>query len=106
MNTTEPVSTREATDRLVKILYSTYVNEYLEYVAANVTLINADDRTQILRLLQYFEDLFDGTIGEWDTGPVDLELNIYYKYFNCKYYPVPMINKENFCKELQLLLKI
>ena len=33
MNTAKPVSTREATERLVKILYSTYAKAYLEKVA-------------------------------------------------------------------------
>ena len=50
--------------------------------------------------------MFDGTPGDWDTEPVELELNPNSKPFNCKYYPVPRINKDNFCKELQQLVKI
>ena len=37
IQTAEPVSTRKANDRLVKILNGTYVKEYLEQVAANAT---------------------------------------------------------------------
>ena len=33
-------------------------------------------------------------------------LNPYYKLFNFKYYLIPIINKDNFRKELQLLVKI
>ena len=67
MQTAEPVSTREATDRSVKILDSTYVKANLTQVYNNTTQTNAEERTQILIILQYFEDLFDGTLGDWDT---------------------------------------
>ena len=50
--------------------------------------------------------MFDGTIGEWDTEPVNLELNTVYKLFRCKNYPVPIINKYDFLKELQQLVEI
>ena len=29
---------------------------------------------ELLKLLQKFEELFDGTLGPWKTYPVDLEL--------------------------------
>ena len=35
-----------------------------------------------------------------------MELNLDYKMFNCKYYPVPIINKEIFHKEIKSLVKI
>ena len=57
-------------------------------------------------LLKYFKDLFDGTLGCWYTDPVDLYLNPSCKPFNSKYYPVPIINKDTFRKELKRLLKI
>ena len=31
-------------------------------------------RNELLRLLQKFEDFFDGTLGTWKTDPVHLEL--------------------------------
>ena len=40
MQTAEPIYTRKYTDRLVKIIYRTYVKAYLEHVAANTTYIN------------------------------------------------------------------
>ena len=104
MQTAEPASVKEVTDRLVKILDSTYVNSDLKQVVDNTTHLNAAERTQLIRILKYFEDLFDGTLGDWYTDPVDLELNPGSKPFNSKYYPVPRINKEAFCKELKLLV--
>ena len=106
MQTTYPFSTKEATEKLLKILDSIYVKSDLKQVATNTTQMNNEDITQILNILKYWEDLFDGAIGYWYTEPVDLELNPYSKPFNCKYYMVPISNKETFHKEIQRLVKI
>ena len=94
IGTVETSSTREATEILVKILHSTYVKSDLKQVVNNSTQLNSEERTQLIRLLKDFEDLFDGTPGEWDTVPVDLEINTDSKKINSKYYPVHRINKE------------
>ena len=70
---------------------STYVKSELEQVAATTSHMNAKERNQILRLIKDFGDFFGGTIGEWYTDPVGLELNPNYKQFNSKYYPVTII---------------
>ena len=106
MQTEEPYSTIEATDILVKIMYSTYLREYLKQVADNATRMNDEERTQLLMILEYFEDLFDGNLGDWDTYTVNLQLKPFYKPFNSKYYPVPRINKDTFRKYLKCLVKI
>ena len=80
---------------MVKIPESTYVKADLEQVV-NASQLNHEERTFLLVLIEYFEDLFDGTLGNWATEPVDLELNPYSKPFNSIYYPVPRINKETF----------
>ena len=49
--TSEPVSTREDTERLIKILNIRKAD--LEQVANNATQLNSDDRTQLLRRLKY-----------------------------------------------------
>ena len=54
MKNTEPVSTREYTEGLVKILNSANVKVNLEHVADNVTQMNSGERTQLISLLQYF----------------------------------------------------
>ena len=67
IQTSETVSTREATDRLVKILDGTYTKVDLKQVDYNAIQINAKEITQLLRILEYLEDLFDVTLGDWDT---------------------------------------
>ena len=98
MQTAEPFSTREATKILVKILDSTYAKWDLEQVDANATHIESEQRTQLLRLLNHFEVMFDVTLWDWDIEPVYLALSPDYKPSNCNYYPVPRINKETFRK--------
>ena len=106
MQTAEPASTREANERLLKILDINYAEADLKQVADNETHLNAKERTQIPRILEGFEDLFDDTLGDWETEPVNLELNPYYKPFDSKYYPIPRIKKETFRKDIKRLVKI
>ena len=94
MQNAEPASTREATGLLVKILDSNYEKADLKNVADNASQLNSEERTLLLSLLEDFKDLFGGTFGDWDTDPVELELNPYSKQFNSIYYWVPRINKE------------
>ena len=83
----------------MKVLVSNYAKGYLKQVFANATQLNAEERTKLIRLLVDFKDLFDDTLLDWDTEPVDIELNPNSKPFHFKYYPLPRINKEAFCKE-------
>ena len=62
--------------------------------------MNSEENNQLLRLLIYFREFFDGTLRDWDTDPLNLELNPYSKMSNCKYYPFPRVNKETFRKDL------
>ena len=57
MQTADPVSTREATERMVKTINSTYENADLDQ-AVNNSHLNAEGRTLLLSLLEDFEDLF------------------------------------------------
>ena len=106
MHTAEPVSTRESTERLAKILDIIYAKADLEHVATESTQLNSEERNKLLSLIRDFEDLFDGTLVNWDTDPVELELNPDSKMFNCKYYLVRRTNKKTFLKELKRLVKI
>ena len=72
MQTTEPASTQEATERMVKILDITYTKAELEHVVSNASQLNAEERTLLLSLLEEFKDLFDGNLGDWSTEPVNL----------------------------------
>ena len=49
---------------------------------------------------------FYGTLRDWDIDPVNQEIKPGSKLFNSKYYPVSIINKDTFRKELKRLVKI
>ena len=57
---------------MVNIPDSTYTKSDLKQVVNNDKQLNAEERTPLLSLIEDFEDLFDGTLGDWATEPVDL----------------------------------
>ena len=73
-----------------EIVDAKYAPAGLPAEIAKLTHLPAEHRDALLKLVQKFEDLFDGTLGRWNTAPVELEL----KDPNCtpvhaKPYPVP-----------------
>ena len=58
----------------------------------------------LLKLLQKYKELFDGTLGQWNTEPVHIELCEDTKPVSSRYYPVPKIQNDSFHKELYRLL--
>ena len=57
---------------------------YLKQLAKNSTHLNSEERTLLLRILVEFEELFEGTLGDWATEPTELELNPDSKPFNSR----------------------
>ena len=72
MQNVEPASTREATDRIVKIIDSTYAKSDLEHTVANANQLNDEERNLLLSIIEDFKELFDGTLGNWATESFDL----------------------------------
>ena len=66
----------------------------------------------IHNLLTTYELLFYGTLGTWETKPVDIELQLDAKPYHTKPYPVPraqeyLLNNEvEFICQLELLKEI
>ena len=58
MQTAEPASTKEATERMLKILDSTYANSDLNLLADNPRHMNSEERIMLLSHLGDFEDFF------------------------------------------------
>ncbi len=71
----EPKSTLEATLWVVKILDAKYEKADLNaVVGVNYKHLSVPDQEKLLKLLTNFKDLFDRTLGDWDTEPVSLKL--------------------------------
>jgi hypothetical protein len=71
----EPISTRSATRRMVKILDAKYEKADLSaIIKENCSHLTASDREKLLSVLLKFEPLFDGILGDWKLPPVSFEL--------------------------------
>jgi hypothetical protein len=93
-------STTDA-ERIQNIIESKYTPADLNKIVEECTHLEKDEQRQLLRLLQKFENLFDGTLGTWKTDPVDLELvNPNVKPYHAKPYPVPYSQEKRLKEEL------
>ena len=103
----EPKSTAELTERAIKILDANYEKADLpQVVKDNCAHLSKDHQSQLLDLLTDFEDLFDGTLGTWNTEPVTFQLKEGAKPYHGKPYPVPKAQKAVLLKELDRLMEI
>jgi succinate dehydrogenase flavin-adding protein (antitoxin of CptAB toxin-antitoxin module) len=91
-------------DRIQEILDNKYKPADLAKIAAECKTITKEQQQDLLKLLQKYETIFDGTLGTWDTKPVNLEL----KDPNCKPYlakpyPVPHSQERKLKDEVERL---
>ena len=90
----EPVSTRSATKRVVKILDAKYEKADIPaIVRENCSHLSAAEREKLLPMLLRHEPLFDGTLGDWNLPPVSFEINEDVKPYHGRLYPIPQIHK-------------
>ena len=61
-------------ERIQNIIDAKYCPADLEQIVNECTHLTQPERDELLKLLQKFEHLFDGTLGTWRTEPIDLEL--------------------------------
>ena len=103
----EPKSTKEATQHAIHILDAKYKKADLQSVVdTNCPHLSLPDQNKLLELLTKYEDLFDGTLGDWDTEPVSFELKEGAKPYHGRAYPVPHAHKETLKKELNRLCEL
>ena len=77
-----------------------------EVVKNNCSHLNAKDQQKLLELLLEFEELFDKTLGDWDTEPVSFELKPGATPYKGRPFSGPKINKETLLKETEGLCKL
>ena len=56
--------------------------------------------------MQKYEEMFDGTLGEWDTDPVHLELKKDATPFRGRPFPVPQIHEDTLKREVERLCSL
>ncbi len=103
----EPISTRSATRRMLKILDAKYEKADLPaIIRENRSHLTASDRERLLSVLLKFELLFDGTLGDWKLPPVSFELKEGMKPYHGRPYPIPHKHKAVLMKEIKWLCNI
>jgi hypothetical protein len=103
----EPISTRSATKRVVKILDAKYEKADLPAITrVNCSHLTAFNKEKLLSLLLKFESLFDGTLGDWKLLPVSFELKVDMKPYHGRPYPIPHKHKAVLMKEIKRLCDI
>jgi len=100
----EPIITQEATDQMVRILDSKYEKANLKEVVKGATHLNQSQKDKLHQLLLKYEDIFDGTLGEWEGEQIDFEMVEGAKPHSQRHYPVSHLYKKTFEKELLQLV--
>ena len=71
----EPHSVQEATEQVLRIVDSKYeITDLQSVVSTNCSHFSLQDQNRLLELLTEYEELFDGTLGDWNTDPMSFEL--------------------------------
>eukprot|EP00804_Cyclotella_cryptica_P023072 CCRYP_000324-RA/>CCRYP_000324-RA protein AED:0.44 eAED:0.44 QI:0/-1/0/1/-1/1/1/0/215 len=100
----EPQSTLEATKRLIKILDAKYEKADLRAIVRdNCTHLSGPEQARLLELLQEFEELFSGKLGDWDCKPVSLQLKDGAQPYHGRPFPIPKKHIEITKREVQRL---
>jgi hypothetical protein len=104
----EPHSTLEATKPLIEILDAKYEKAHLRAITKVDCLnhLSATERNKLLQILQEFEELFDGTLGDWDCKPVLLQLKEGAQPYHGRPFPIPKKHMETLKKEIQRLCNL
>ena len=103
----EPTATKEETKRTVEILDAKYEKANLaEIVSEYCAHLSSQQRAKMLLLLNKYEELFDGTLGDFNTDPVRLNLKKDAKPYHGRPYPIPHSQLAVFKKEVERLVKL
>jgi hypothetical protein len=74
MSPNEPQTLRDEYSRATKILDAEYKPASLDDVIKTCENLHVEEQHQLKALLQKYEHLFDGTLGEFNVEPISLQL--------------------------------
>ena len=92
---TEPISMREATNRVKMILDAKYKKADLSQVVnKSCKYLTMFQQNHLLKLLLEFEELFNGTLGDWKMKPIKFQLKPETIPYHGRAFPIPHIYLE------------
>ena len=97
----------ETTDaaRIQSIIDVKYAPQDIDKIVEKCVHLTDSEREGLKKLLTKFEPLFDGSLGEWNTEPIDLELKDEdTKPYHARPYPVPQSQEAKLKAEVERLV--
>jgi hypothetical protein len=92
----EPDALHEEADKMSKILDAKYQKADLKNIAKTTKGLTEERKTRLLHLLDKYENLFDGTLGNWKGADYRIELRDGVKPYHAKPYSVPRAYEQTF----------
>jgi hypothetical protein len=107
LSANEPQSLLNEFSRSTKILDAEYKPAILEEVSKTCENLNEEEQHKLLQVLQKYEHLFDGTLGEFNMAPISLNLiDPASKPVHARPYTVPRSVEQQLRKEIARLVDI
>ena len=97
----DPASVNEATERLKSILDAKYEKADLQKIADDALYLTEEERGKLHALLEQYETLFDGTLGQWSGPDYEVELREDATPYHAKAYPIPRVHTETLKMEVE-----
>jgi len=95
----DPVTTEA--ERIQRILDMKYAPADLDQIVQESTHLTDYEKSLLGKLLARYHNLFDGTLGTWNTDPIELELRPEVKPYHAKAYPVPHSQEKKLKEEIK-----
>ena len=90
-------------DLIARVTAEKYSAADLPKEVSKIEHLSGDEKSQLLKLLHKYKSLFDGSLGKWNTSPVDLELKEGAQPYHGKPYPVPKAQERRLKEEISRL---
>ena len=92
---------------MVKILDTNYQKADVQaIVETHCNHLTATQKQQLQKLLLAFEQLFDGTLGDWKTKPVSFQLKEGVEPYHGQAFPMPKVHMKTLMREVQWLVDL
>ena len=91
---TEPKAARDDTKRATRILDAKYEKANLPKLVEECSHLTKEDQNKLLEVLVSHQDLFDGTLGDFNTELVHVEMKPDSTPYNSKAYQVPHVHED------------
>jgi hypothetical protein len=102
----DPASINDAAERVKAILDAKYEAANLREVCDNSDHLEPEERDLLFQLLSKYEDLFDGSLGNWEGEEYNIELKPDATPYHAKAIPIPKVHLDTLRQEVERLCEL